>query len=118
MGMEGQEGVIASHRRAKRRRLSTALAKQSSAAFVALDCLLASLLAMTTSSEIRLARAGVGQERGVEDVSALRGAGLEAVGQADLLDRLVELAHVDAAEAVGLHLGGQDVVLERHLQAL
>src|SRR5262249_53976661 len=50
-----------------------------------------------------------------EDVLGLRPV-LEVVGQRDLVDRLGQPVHVDAAEAVGLHPRGDEVVAQRHLQ--
>ena len=55
------------------------------------------------------------QKRCVEDVVGLRHRRLEAVGQCDLIDRLVEPFRVDAAEPVGLDLRGEDVVTQREL---
>ena len=46
------------------------------------------------------------------------GPGLEGVDQRDLIDRFLEPREVDGAVAVGSHLRRDDVVADRHAQAL
>ena len=69
----------------------------------------------SVSSSLALGRGG---RNDASNTSSAFGLGLEGVGQRDLVDRLFEPRRIDRAEAVGPHLGRDDVVPDRHAQAL
>src|SRR6476660_3404586 len=73
---------------------------------------------MAEDALLRLAQRRVREEGRVENIGTLRLGVLELVGERDLVDRLVEPILLDAAVAVLLHLGREDVVAQRDLQAL